>query len=95
LYILDQTAKRYRDTTEIYASLLENAARENAKGIGITKLMYTSFLSYGPTFLHLEILRTLRLLDYDDSVKLYKITPKGRQFLELFNKMAKMLEPVS
>ena len=96
MYILDQTAKRYRDTTKnnkIYASLLENAARENAKGIGITKLMYTSFLSYGPTFLHLEMLR--RYLDYDDSVKLYKITPKGLQFLELYNKMAKMLEPVS
>jgi predicted transcriptional regulator len=95
LYILDQTAKRYRDTTEIYASLLENAARENAKGIGITKLMYTSFLSYGPTFLHLEMLRGQRLLDYDDSVKLYKITPKGRQFLELYTKMAKMLKPIT
>ena len=87
--------KRYRDTTEIYASLLENAARENAKGIGITKLMYTSSLSYGPTTLYLGVLRRQRLLDYDDSVKLYKITPKGRQFLELYNKMAKMLEPVS
>jgi predicted transcriptional regulator len=93
--ILDQTAKRYRDTTEIYAALLESAARANATGIGITRLMYTSFLSYGPTLLHLEILRRQRLLDYDDSVKLYKITPKGRQFLELYNKMAKMLEPVS
>jgi predicted transcriptional regulator len=48
--ILDQTAKRYRDTTEIYAALLESAARANATGIGITRLMYTSFLSYGPTF---------------------------------------------
>jgi predicted transcriptional regulator len=95
LYILDQTAKRSRDTIEIYASLLENAARVNGKGIGITKLMYTSSLSYGPTSLYLEILRRQRLLDYDDSVKLYKITPKGRQFLELYNKMAKMLEPVS
>jgi predicted transcriptional regulator len=95
LYILDQTAKRSRDTIEIYASLLENAARENAKGIGITKLMYTSSLSYGPTTLYLGVLRRQRLLDYDDSVKLYKITPKGRQFLELYNKMAKMLEPVS
>jgi predicted transcriptional regulator len=57
--------------------------------------MYTLFLSYGPTFLHLEVLRRQRLIDYDDSVKLYKITPKGRQFLELYNKMAKMLEPVS
>jgi len=95
LYILDQTAKRSRDTIEIYASLLENAARENAKGIGITKLMYTSSLSYGPTTLYLGVLRRQRLIDYDDSVKLYKITPKGRQFLELFNKMAKMLEPIS
>ena len=95
MYILDQTAKRSRDTIEIYASLLENAARENAKGIGITKLMYTSSLSYGPTTLYLGVLRRQRLIDYDDSVKLYKITPKGRQFLELFNKMAKMLEPIS
>jgi predicted transcriptional regulator len=95
LYILDQTAKRSRDTIEIYASLLENAARENAKGIGITKLMYTSSLSYGPTTLYLGVLRRQRLLEYDDSVKLYKITPKGRQFLELYNKMVKMLEPVS
>jgi predicted transcriptional regulator len=95
LYILDQTAKRSRDTIEIYASLLENAARVNGKGIGITKLMYTSSLSYGPTSLYLEILRRQRLLDYDDSVKLYKITPKGRQFLELYTKMAEMLEPIS
>jgi predicted transcriptional regulator len=95
LYILDQTAKRSRDAIEIYASLLENAARINGKGIGITKLMYTSSLSYGPTSLYLEILRRQRLLDYDDSVKLYKITPKGRQFLELYTKMAEMLEPIS
>ncbi|MFI5423596.1 MAG: winged helix-turn-helix domain-containing protein [Nitrososphaerales archaeon] len=80
---------------EIYASLLENAARENTKVIGITKLMYTSSHSYGPTSLYLEVLRRQWLLDYDDSVKLYKITPKGRQFLELYNKMAKLLELVS
>ena len=93
--ILDQTAKRYRDTIEIYAALLESAARANAKGIGITKLMHTSFLSYGTTFLHLEVLRRQRLLDYDDSLKLYKITSKGRKFLELYTKMAEMLEPIS
>jgi predicted transcriptional regulator len=95
LDILDQTAKRYRDTIEIYASLLESAAQANATGIGITRLMYTSFLSYAPTFLHLEVLRRQRLLNYDDALKLYKITPKGRQFLELYTKMAKMLEPIS
>ena len=57
--------------------------------------MYTSFLSYGPTFRYLEVLRRQRLQDYDDSLKLDKITPKGRQFLELYTKMAKMLEPIS
>ena len=39
MYISDQTAKRYRDTIEIYTSLLENAGRENPKGLRITKLM--------------------------------------------------------
>jgi hypothetical protein len=48
--ILVQTAKRYRDTTEIYEALLENTAREKTKGIGITKLIYTSFLLTAPPY---------------------------------------------
>jgi len=74
---------------ETYASLLENAARENGMGTGITRLMYTSFLSHRRTVSHLEVvLKDGLLLDYDDSVKLYRITSKGREFLRLCTQMA-------
>jgi predicted transcriptional regulator len=81
-----------RSIVETYASLLENAARENATGMGITRLMYTSFLSHERTVSHLEVLLKDGLLDYDDSVKLYRITSKGREFLRLCTQMAEMLE---
>jgi predicted transcriptional regulator len=94
LAIFNQTGKKYRNLAEVYASLLENAAREDT-GVGITKLMYTSFLSYRRTTIHLEVLLKEGLLVYDKSAKLYKITSNGRQFVELYTKMAKMLEPIS
>lgn len=81
-----------RSIIETYASLLENAARENGMGTGITRLMYTSFLSHRRTVSHLEILLKNELLDYDDSVKLYRITSKRREFLRLCTQMAEMLE---
>jgi predicted transcriptional regulator len=81
-----------RSIVETYASLLENAARENATGMGITRLMYTSFLSHRRTVSHLEVLLKDGLLDYEDSVKLYRITSKGREFLRLCTQIAEMLE---
>ena len=51
-----------RSITETYASLLENAARENATRTGITRLMYTSFLSHRRTVSHLEVLLKYGLL---------------------------------
>jgi predicted transcriptional regulator len=57
--------------------------------------MYTSFLSYRRTAMHLKVLVKERLLEYDDSAKVYRITPNGHQFLDLYTKMAEMLEPIS
>ena len=57
--------------------------------------MYTSFLSYRRTAIHLKILVKERLFEYDDSAKVYTRTPNGRQFLDLYAKMAEMLEPIS
>jgi predicted transcriptional regulator len=93
LAIFNQTGKKHRNLTEVYASLLGNAGREDT-GVGITKLMYTSFLSYRRTTIHLEVLLKERLLVYDGSAKLYKITSNGRQLLELYTKIAKMPEPI-
>lgn len=56
--------------------------------------MYTSFLSYRRTAIHLKVLVTERLLEYDDSAKVYRITPNGRKFLDLYTKMAEMLKPI-
>jgi predicted transcriptional regulator len=92
--IFSHTVRKNRNTAEVYASLLRNAAREET-GTGITKLMYTSFLSYRRTTVHLEALLRERLLEYDESTKLYKITPKGREFLEIYTKMAEILEPIT
>jgi predicted transcriptional regulator len=92
--IFSHTVRKNRNTAEVYASLLRNAAREET-GTGITKLMYTSFLSYRRTAVHLVVLLRERLLEYDESTKLYKITPKGRQFLEIYTKMAEILEPIT
>ena len=55
--------------------------------------MYTSFLSYRRTGMHLKVLVKERLLEYDDSTKVYRMTPNGR--LDLYTKMAEMLEPIS
>lgn len=94
LIIFTQTRKRYRNRAEIYASLLQGAAAEKTKGITITRLMYASMLSYRQMSVHLQVLLKERLLEYDD-LKVYKVTSRGLQFLELYTKMAEMLEPIT
>jgi predicted transcriptional regulator len=56
--------------------------------------MYASMLSYRQMSVHLQVLLKERLLEYDD-LKVYKVTSRGLQFLELYTKMAEMLEPIS
>jgi predicted RNA-binding protein with TRAM domain len=43
---------------------------------------------------HLQVLLKERLLEYDDLEKVYKVTSRGLQFLELYSKMAEILEGV-
>jgi predicted transcriptional regulator len=57
-------------------------------------LMYASMLSYRQMSVHLQVLLKERLLEYDDLEKVYKITSRGLQFLELYTKMAEILEGV-
>jgi predicted transcriptional regulator len=84
--------KKYRSRTEIIASILETTARENAAGI--TRLMFICFLSYPQIKSYLEILMKDQLLRRNDQDKVYRITVKGRQFLDLYSKMADMLKPL-
>lgn len=75
---------RYRD--EIVATILDSATKEE-EGIRITKVMYSSFLSYTQVVNYLRYLSDNGLLEYDELNKRYKTTDKGFHFLEIHNKM--------
>ncbi len=82
-----------RDRIEIVASLLEIACIENR--VGITKLMYFSFLSYPQVKSYLQILMKENHMEYDKLDKSYKITAKGQRFLGVLNEINEMLKPIS
>jgi predicted transcriptional regulator len=93
LIIINHTTK-YRNRAEIYASLLRGAVSGETEGVTITRLMYASILSYRQMNIHLQVLLKDRLLEYPEQEKVYKITIRGRQFLELYSKMDEMLEAI-
>jgi predicted transcriptional regulator len=64
-------------------------------GIAITRLMNSSMVSYRQLTLHLQVLLKYGLLEYDNPQKVYKITTRGQQFIQLYAKMAEMLEPIT
>jgi predicted transcriptional regulator len=74
--------------------LLAGVAAEH-RGIPLTRLVYISMTSHRPLTLHLQVLMKYGLLEYDDPEKVYKITTRGQQFIQLYSKMAEMLEPIT
>jgi predicted transcriptional regulator len=95
LIIINHTTTKYRNRAEIYASLLRGAVAGETERVTITRLMYASMLSYRQLNIHLQVLLKDRLLEYDEQKKVYKITRNGLQFIELYTKMAEMLEPIT
>ena len=93
--VISHTTTKYRNRAEIYVSVLCGAVSEETEAATITRLMYASMLSYRQMIIHLEVLLKDRLLEYREQEKVYKITIRGRQFLELYTKMAEMLEPIT
>jgi predicted transcriptional regulator len=65
------------------------------RGIGLTRLSYISMVSHRKLTFHLQVLLKYGLLDYDNPEKVYNITTRGLQFIELYTKMAEMLEPIT
>ena len=87
--------KKNRSRADIFADILEIAANENGPGIGVTKLMYSSYLSYHQLHSYLDIMTKQELLSYDKYDRFYKVTPKGRRFMEIVNEMRGLLESSS
>ena len=77
-----------RDKNEIFASILNTASTGDVR---LTKIMYSSFLSYTQVVEYLQSLVEMQFLDYNVVAKSYGITVKGLKFLQLHEKMCKML----
>ena len=73
---------KYRSRTDIFASILQSA--NNPKGVGITTIMYKSFLSHYQLKKYLSIMLENELIKLEEEEHLYKITEKGLIFLHLF-----------
>ena len=77
-----------RDKNEIFASILNTASTGDVR---LTKIMYSSFLSYTQVVEYLQSLVEIQFLDYNVIARSYRITVKGLKFLQLHEKMCKML----
>src|SRR4029079_6790495 len=81
---------KYRSRTDIFASILQSA--NSPKGVGITTIMYKSFLSHYQLKKYLSIMldNDLKKLEVDEH--LYKITEKGLRFLQLFSNINQLID---
>lgn len=80
-----------RGRNEIFASMLQSAAR-NKDGTKFTKIMYDSFLSYTQIIRYLKELIDSGFLVNEPDITRYKITERGLRYLNLVDKMDKMLK---
>ena len=81
-------AMKYRDRDEIFTCIL-NATGLN--GARITKIMYSSFLSYTQVLGYLTTMIENGFLKYDRADKLFKATSKGIRYLSLREKLCEIL----
>lgn len=80
---------KYRSRTDIFVSILQVAME---KGIRITKVMYTCFLSYNQIKYFLKLLIDHCLLEYNETQRIYRTTKKGLKYLELYRQMEKLVK---
>lgn len=81
---------KYRSRTDIFASILQSA--NNPKGVGITTIMYKSFLSHYQLKKYLSIMLENELIKLEEQDHLYKITEKGLRFLQLFSNINELID---
>ena len=81
---------KYR-SREIIAAIILRLIKENY-GISRTKIMNNSLLSHAQLQYYLNFLLKYNLIEYYRSSKVYMITSKGVQVIELYDKMISLLE---
>jgi predicted transcriptional regulator len=81
---------KHRNRLEIIALILQNASDES--GASQKRIMYRSFLSYHHLKDYLTLLLGNGLIEFLDSQRKYKITVKGKKFLEIYNGLNEVVE---
>ena len=79
---------KYRDRDEIFTCIIHTAGLNGAR---ITKIMYSSFLSYTQVLGYLTTLVEMGFLKYDRADKLFKVTSKGVRYLSIREKLCEIL----
>jgi len=78
---------KYRSRTEIVAMILQSARSGSTK----TKIMYKAYLSYTQLKEYLRFLQDNDLIKYEEGTQLYRITAKGRHFLEAYDEISDLV----
>jgi predicted transcriptional regulator len=87
----DKVSMRYRSRTDIVSQMLEAANGGATK----TRIMYSAFLSYEQLKEYLSMLSGNGLLEHDEKSRMYKTTPKGNEFLEIYSRIGSSIQPAT
>lgn len=82
---------KYRTRSEIIAQMLE-AAKGDLVGITKSRIMYRASLSFTQLREYLRLVLDRELLEYDAGNNRYRLTQKGVQYLEMFQKTKSILD---
>ena len=76
----------YRSKAEIISAILQTSD----SGASITRIMYSSYLSYTLTKKYVNFLMENHMVVYDEKIHLYKTTEKGKKFTRMYGEINKM-----
>jgi predicted transcriptional regulator len=75
---------RHRSRSEIISSILQVTNGNKAR---VTEIQYKTYLSYNILKEYLVHLLENDLVEYTEGERAFKTTPKGMQFLQVYNRM--------
>jgi predicted transcriptional regulator len=78
---------KYRASTEIIDTML----RSIKSGATKTHIMYQAYLSYGQLKEYLKLLQEKKLIKYEESSRLFKITERGVRFINAYDKISELV----
>ena len=89
-----------RSTTEVVLDILEIADRgsfeghydDHTDGVMQTEIIYKAHLGYKQLKGYLRVLTENDLLSFDSATRKFKITQKGRRFVQIYNKMSDLVK---